>query len=118
MNRRMSASAGDSRAEARKFIEAFGESDGAKWFALGKTFAEAQALQVAGLREQLAARDKEVESLKLKLSTVPPQGEQKPLTFQAENEKPAAGKTNRMPASLAKVAGAIVLPQTAAAARN
>jgi hypothetical protein len=99
------------RDELKKFTAAFGEANGAKWFALGKTFAEAQALQVADLREQLAAKEQEIAGLKQKLSTLPPQGEAKPVTFQAEGAgQPVDAASKHLPASLRKVAGAIVLP--------
>ena len=62
----------DPRAECKRFINAFGAENGAKWFADRKTFAEAQQLHAEGLAAEIAA-------LKKKLANVD-RGEQEALS--------------------------------------
>jgi hypothetical protein len=70
----------DSRAELKQFITAFGAENGASWYSEGLAFADAQTKFVGTLQSQLAAKDKEIEELKTKLSSID-RGSDKPLSF-------------------------------------
>tara|TARA_R100000808_G_scaffold7005_1_gene20606 strand:+ start:14 stop:1174 length:1161 start_codon:yes stop_codon:yes gene_type:complete len=73
--------AASDRSEAAKFFDAFG-TDGAVWFAEGKTFDECSALQVKNLKT-------ENDNLKRQLSAVVSSGEASPVEFEAdEAEQP------------------------------
>ncbi|MBN2131404.1 MAG: hypothetical protein JW741_18025 [Sedimentisphaerales bacterium] len=74
----------DPRAECKRFIDAFGSANGAKWFADRKTFAEAQQLHA----EALAAENAD---LKAKLANVD-RGEATPVSGTPEGGKGASDK--------------------------
>jgi len=75
------------QAECQRFIEAFGDAGG-RWFAEGKTFAEAQQLHAAGLQEQLAQARTENEDLRKRLTAG--RGEEEPVDFAAVDDSPQA----------------------------
>lgn len=90
----------DPRAEAKKFVEAFG-AQGATWFAEGKSFEEARQLQLAALKT-------ENEGLKTRLAQVGG-GEKEPLSFQAAEPDKTAKTTQfkNLPDGLARFAAGI-----------
>jgi hypothetical protein len=91
-------------AEGKRFLTAFGDKGG-KWFAEGKTFAEAQALFTKSLQdENKTLREKNAE-LASKLAAR--RGEKEPVSF--STEAPEAGKTKLsvLGPNLAKVASSV-----------
>jgi hypothetical protein len=72
-------------APGQAFLDAFGPQGGV-WFAEGKTFAEAQALQLAALTAQLEGQDKERARLYRALGIPDPQA--------AKTVKALEGKLN------------------------
>jgi len=79
---KLAEGADDPRAECKRFIDAFGPESGAKWFAEGKTFAEAQQLHAE-------AQAKEIEGLKQKLAGVD-RGEEEALSGSPDGGGPKA----------------------------
>lgn len=57
-------------AELKKFTDAFGADNGTKWFTEPKSFSEAQTEYIGVLKQQLAAKDVEIEGLQEKLSSL------------------------------------------------
>lgn len=74
----------DSRAEAARYREAFGDQ-GAVWYSEGKEFEECRTLEVADLRNSFEALQEENELLKQKLSAVDA-GEDEPAELGGEDE--------------------------------
>jgi len=75
------------RQECKRFIDAFGDAGG-RWFAEGKTFAEAQQLHAAGLEKQLSQARAENEDLRKRLAAG--RGEEEPVDFRAVDDSPQA----------------------------
>jgi vacuolar-type H+-ATPase subunit H len=91
-------------AEGKRFLTAFGDKGG-KWFAEGKTFAEAQALFTKSLQdENKALREKNAE-LASKLAAR--RGEKDPVSFSAEASEPSNPKHNVLGPNLSKVASQV-----------
>jgi hypothetical protein len=80
--------ADDPRAELKKFVSAFGAENGANWYSEGLKFSDAQTKFVGTLQERLAAKDKEIEALKQKLSSID-RGSDKPLTLSSPDAPPS-----------------------------
>jgi hypothetical protein len=101
---------GASLSRGQQFIDAFG-TDGAVWFAQGKTFAQAKALhaaKVAKERDDLAA-----DNAKLRKQLKAARGEEKPLSFSGnphDGQEPEAKKFNNLTPGAAKFAAGIKLP--------
>lgn len=57
-------------AELKKYTDAFGSDNGTKWFTENKSFSEAQTEYIGVLKQQLAAKDVEIEGLQEKLSSL------------------------------------------------
>lgn len=94
----------------QKFLDAFGDKGGV-WFAQGKSLDEAQALYVADLKTQLAAKDAEIADLKNRLAAIP-RGD-KPVAFSPEHtpaQEKATALTHKLGPNLARVAAGINLP--------
>jgi hypothetical protein len=102
------ASADNPRAECKRFIAAFGATNGATWYAEGLSFEDAQAKHVASLTAENA-------DLRKRLAAAGG-GEDEPVTFQPPEDKPAVDgrlKTN-LGENIARMAAGIKLPGQAA----
>ncbi|HET6442446.1 MAG TPA: head maturation protease, ClpP-related [Phycisphaerae bacterium] len=95
------------RAECKKYVEAFG-GKGGEWFAAGKTFTEAQALQAEDLKAENARQAKEIERLGKAARAA--RGEEAPVTFVADGAgtgPDVSGLAGKIGENAAKVAGSI-----------
>jgi hypothetical protein len=104
----------DPKAELKRFMEAFGDARGAKWYAEGKTFAEAQQLCLAAVRAENEALQKRLTAAGVEL------GEKKPVTFTPADDDPqrariAELKNRGFSEGRARFMAGIVIPKAPAA---
>lgn len=92
------------------YLAAFGDQGGV-WFAQGKTFAEAQKLYTDGLKAENERVKAEFAALQAKQGNQP-RGEETPVTFEGEGQKPAkpaADKFGGLTPNLARFAASLKL---------
>jgi hypothetical protein len=102
------------RQQLQRYINAFGAARGAKWFAAGLTFAQAQSKFTAVLTKQNGELRKKVGELTAQVTALG--GEEEPVTFTSTDERPKpTGKPSKLavnlPAGAAKFAASLKLPK-------
>jgi|TARA_A100001037_G_scaffold40607_1_gene31720 hypothetical protein len=86
----------DARAELSQFMEKFGVENGAKWFAEGKTEADATALHYQAIEQERDELRNQVAELTIRLEAVE-RGEDEPLSFSqavSQEEEEAKARFN------------------------
>ncbi len=80
----------DPKAEVKRYVDAFGSENGAKWYTEGVSFSDAQGKHATALSDQIKARDAKITELNTKLSAVD-RGEPTASKF-GDGEKPKDGE--------------------------
>lgn len=101
------------RDELKKYVAQFGAENGAKWFGDGLTFGDAMVEHAKSLKDQLSAKDQEIEGLKTKLASID-RGELTPVGFN-DADKPGISqdkndKFAHLGEGLSRFANSIKLP--------
>lgn len=81
------------RNQLAKFVKAFGEAQGAKYFLAGKTFSQATALENERLRKALKDKDRQLTVSRRRLEQLGEDGEAEPLSLtgdDGDDSEPAA----------------------------
>ncbi|MEZ6068276.1 MAG: hypothetical protein R3B90_21755 [Planctomycetaceae bacterium] len=100
------------RVELSRYVGAFGAENGAKWFAEGVAFSDAQAHHIAALQQQLTTQNKTVQELQTQLGQLS-LGEREPVSGGSQ-QPPADARATRLSQAigdgLGKAAAAMRLP--------